>query len=142
MKYFLLAVAILFCAHSASVAGERDGRGSGMAHRGQHGFSGHARPSGGNWQNRNGYGRSYGNRGGGWGHRNDDFAGGILGGIIGGAIGSIFAPEPEPPVVIVQPQEMQSGSPEWFAYCTNRYKSFNPEQGTFTGYDGKTYPCR
>lgn len=163
MKAILIAVAILFCAHSASEAGDR-GRGGGVHRGGGHATHGAPRASdrdrginqprygdGGGQRSKpyggRSYGRSYGNRGGHWGGRGygGDLAGSIFGGIVGGAIGSIFAPEPEPPVVIIQQPsapEMQQGSPEWFAYCTNKYKSFNAETGTFTGYDGKTYPCR
>jgi hypothetical protein len=27
------------------------------------------------------------------------------------------------------------------AYCAQRYKSYNPATGTFTGYDGRQHPC-
>jgi len=167
MKAILIAVALLFFAHSASVAGER-GRGSGV-HRGG-GNAAHSQPrqsnrdrginqprygDGGGQRSRPysgppargwGYGRGYG--GGFWPGRGygGEFTGGILGGIVGGAIGSIFAPEPEPPVVIVQQPPPSEGpaawSPEWFAYCTARYKSFEPQTGTFTGYDGIKYFCK
>ncbi|MRG56671.1 BA14K-like protein [Phyllobacterium sp. YR620] len=32
-------------------------------------------------------------------------------------------------------------SREWYRYCSNRYRSFNPETGTFRGYDGRDYFC-
>ena len=34
------------------------------------------------------------------------------------------------------------GSEDWYAYCQQRYRSFNPQTGTFTGYDGLQHPCR
>ena len=30
---------------------------------------------------------------------------------------------------------------EWYRYCSHRYRSFNPETGTFRGYDGRNYFC-
>lgn len=29
----------------------------------------------------------------------------------------------------------------WYQYCDNRYRSFNPQTGTFRGYDGKDHFC-
>lgn len=29
----------------------------------------------------------------------------------------------------------------WYQYCQNRYRSFNPTTGTFRGYDGKDHFC-
>jgi hypothetical protein len=34
------------------------------------------------------------------------------------------------------------GSSDWIAYCSQRYRSFNPQTGTYTGYDGLQHPCR
>ncbi|KZL21521.1 BA14K-like protein [Pseudovibrio axinellae] len=33
-------------------------------------------------------------------------------------------------------------SPAWFAYCTNKYRSFNPNTGTFRTYSGKDRFCQ
>jgi hypothetical protein len=33
-------------------------------------------------------------------------------------------------------------SPEWYSYCTSRYRSFNPRTGYFMGYDGRPYFCQ
>ena len=33
-------------------------------------------------------------------------------------------------------------SPEWYNYCTSRYRSFNPRTGYFMGYDGRPYFCQ
>jgi hypothetical protein len=30
---------------------------------------------------------------------------------------------------------------DWYRYCSDRYRSFNPETGTFRGYDGRDYFC-
>jgi hypothetical protein len=32
-------------------------------------------------------------------------------------------------------------SREWFRYCSNRYRSFNADTGTFRGYDGRDHFC-
>ncbi|GAA4118226.1 BA14K family protein [Aminobacter aganoensis] len=32
-------------------------------------------------------------------------------------------------------------SPEWYSYCSDRYRSFKPRSGTFTGYDGLEHFC-
>jgi hypothetical protein len=31
---------------------------------------------------------------------------------------------------------------EWYAYCANRYRSFNARTGTFMGYDGQPHFCQ
>ena len=32
-------------------------------------------------------------------------------------------------------------SAEWYDYCSDRYRSFNPRSGTFVGYDGQERFC-
>ena len=29
----------------------------------------------------------------------------------------------------------------WYDYCSQRYRSFNPDSGTFVGYDGREHFC-
>ena len=36
---------------------------------------------------------------------------------------------------------MEPWSPEWYQYCSDRYRSFNARTGTFTGYDGLKHFC-
>ena len=36
---------------------------------------------------------------------------------------------------------MEPWTPEWHAYCSDRYRSFNNRSGTFTGYDGQQHFC-
>ena len=43
------------------------------------------------------------------------------------------------PVYSVQPTPW---SPEWYAYCEDRYVSFNSRTGYFHGYDGEYHFCR
>jgi hypothetical protein len=33
-------------------------------------------------------------------------------------------------------------TPAWYAYCRNKYRSFDPRSGTFLGYDGHRHFCR
>ncbi|MGU3495038.1 BA14K family protein [Xanthobacteraceae bacterium A53D] len=51
--------------------------------------------------------------------------------ILGSAIGAAAQP------VYVAPQ-----SSNWIAYCSRKYRSFDPRTGTFLGYDGRRHPCR
>ena len=34
------------------------------------------------------------------------------------------------------------GPDGWEAYCSSRYRSFDPRTGTYMGYDGIRHPCR
>jgi hypothetical protein len=36
---------------------------------------------------------------------------------------------------------LEPWTPEWYGYCADRYRSFNPRTGTFTGYDGLNHFC-
>ena len=48
----------------------------------------------------------------------------------------------EPSVVYYQDQAaLEPWSPEWFRYCGDRYRTFNPDTGTFIGYDGEEHFC-
>lgn len=89
MRALLIAVLVLFGAHSASVAVERE-RGAGIHRGGGNAAYGQRHAPRGNWQHRRGYGPHY------RGPRYDPGTA-ILGGIIGGFLGTIFAPPPPPP---------------------------------------------
>ncbi|AEV38813.1 BA14K-like protein [Pseudovibrio sp. FO-BEG1] len=60
------------------------------------------------------------------------------------------APAYRPPVVVHQPAPVYHAqavapapwSPAWFAYCTNKYRSFNPNTGTYRTYSGKNRFCQ
>jgi invasion protein IalB len=80
------------------------------------------------------YGRSY-HRGNGVGA---GLAGLAAGAIIGGAIASAQQPTyaaPPPPYAVA------SGGNDWVAYCSQRYRSFDPASGTYLGYDGQRHMC-
>lgn len=34
------------------------------------------------------------------------------------------------------------GSDDWMAYCSAKYRSFDPDTGTYVTYAGETVPCR
>ncbi|MFT2212282.1 BA14K family protein [Rhizobium giardinii] len=105
-----------------------------------------------------------------WGRRHyhhddgDALAAGALGlatgVIIGGAVASqpryqervYVDPEPEyyeprrvyraRPVVVESYGSLEPWSRGWYRYCSQRYRSFDPQSGTFVGYDGREYFCR
>jgi hypothetical protein len=35
----------------------------------------------------------------------------------------------------------EASDPSWLAYCSAKYRSFDPTTGTFLGYDGLRHPC-
>jgi hypothetical protein len=98
-------------------------------------------------------------------HRRDRNRDALIGGalglatgvIIGGALASQpryeerryvepeYYPEPEPRVIYRrQPVYTPSYEPwtqSWYDYCSQRYRSFNPNSGTFVGYDGREHFC-
>ncbi|MBS7698327.1 MAG: BA14K family protein [Chelatococcus sp.] len=57
-------------------------------------------------------------------------AGLAAGALIGGAIASQQAA----PTV--------RGDADWIAYCSSKYRSFDPASGTYLGYDGKRHVCQ
>ncbi len=98
-----------------------------------------------------GPGPGYYNRGcGGWNNCNNNnngaaVAAGVIGGLaLGAAAASIAQQNSRPPAVYYAPGPAgpPPGSPEWYAYCSNRYRSFDPRTGTFMGYDGLRHACQ
>jgi hypothetical protein len=82
------------------------------------------------------HGRSY--------RRGDGIAAGVAGlaagALIGGAIASAQQPvyaAPPPPYAVAQ-----GGDADWIAYCSQRYRSFDPASGTYLGYDGQRHMCQ
>ncbi len=39
-------------------------------------------------------------------------------------------------------RSLEPWSRQWYRYCSNRYRSFDPGSGTFVGYDGREHFCR
>ncbi len=57
----------------------------------------------------------------------------------------VYRPRPVyPPVyrpVAVETYGLEPWTPAWYRYCSQRYRSFNPDSGTFVGYDGRSHFC-
>ena len=117
-------------------------------------FAGNPGGGGGNWHN-NGGGNWQGNGGGNWHrHGNGFIPGAVAGAVIGGAVASSYGyydPGYADPgyagdpgyyddgsgVVAVAPQ----GGDDSVAYCIQTYRSYDPQSGTYLGYDGLRHPC-
>ena len=76
-----------------------------------------------------------------------------VGAILGGALSGphYYAPsyyyQPAPrvyyqPAPVVGTHGLAPWTPEWYAYCQSRYRSFNPRTGYFLGFDGEYHFCR
>ncbi len=48
-----------------------------------------------------------------------------------------YPPAPRP----VYGAAVEPWSPEWYDYCSARYRSFNARSGTYVGYDGRSHFC-
>lgn len=81
-------------------------------------------------------------------HRNQDdvVAAGLFGlaagAIIGGAAASAAAASEPTVVVVPDASGYVAGTEAWLQYCSDRYRSFDPQSGTFLGYDGMRHDCR
>jgi len=56
---------------------------------------------------------------------------GIIGAVAGAMADAALAPAP----YVV-------GDPNWVAYCSSRYRSFDPASGTYLGFDGNRHYCQ
>jgi hypothetical protein len=88
--------------------------------------------------------RRYGNRyhghrwhgGRGYYYNDNNWGGAAAAGIIGLAAGAMIANS------MNQPRYYSGGyGGDYYSYCANRYRSFNPRTGTYTGYDGYQHRC-
>jgi BA14K-like protein len=50
-------------------------------------------------------------------------------------------PAPRRPHVINYDDGVEPWTRDWYRYCSDRYRSFNPETGTYRGYDGRNHFC-
>ena len=62
----------------------------------------------------------------------------------------VYAPPPPPPAyypaaparqVTYYRAGYEPWSRGWYQYCSDRYRSFNPNTGTYRGYDGRDHFC-
>ncbi|WCR55389.1 BA14K family protein [Bartonella clarridgeiae] len=89
-------------------------------------------------------------------NKGDTLAAGVLGLAVGTILGNVFkqpeqrqviyqAPPPNQVIYQVQPtvtyQPPQPSKISWYQYCKQTYRSFNPNTGTFRGYDGLDHIC-
>ena len=59
--------------------------------------------------------------------------------------GPVYVAPPPPPGYGPAPvyyERPQPWTPAWYAYCSDRYRSFDPSTGYFLGYDGRYHFCR
>ncbi|MGB8607518.1 MAG: BA14K family protein [Bradyrhizobium sp.] len=88
---------------------------------------------------------------GGWGWGAPVAGGLIAGAIIGGALAAPYGPGyypgpgyyggpgyGPPPGVAYRPPPVEG---DGVAYCMQRFKSYDPNSGTYLGYDGNRHPC-
>lgn len=58
--------------------------------------------------------------------------------------GPVYVAPPRP--VYVEPApvyyELEPWTPDWYAYCGSRYRSFDARSGTYISYDGYRRMCR
>lgn len=52
-----------------------------------------------------------------------------------------YRPAPPPRVAYSGGYAVEPWTPEWYSYCSDRYRSFKARSGTFTGYDGQEHFC-
>ena len=92
-------------------------------------------------------GRGHGRGGGG-----NALGAGLIGFGVGAIVGSALTPRevyvapPPPPAYPAYYGPVAYGppawTPEWYAYCESKYRSFNASTGYFKGYDGQFHLCR
>lgn len=73
-------------------------------------------------------------------HGGDAAAAGIIGGIIGLGVGAAIANQPPPPRRVYRHPRPWTNA--WYAYCSRKYRSFDPRSGTFQPYHGPRRLCR
>ena len=138
-SYFAFVAAFVAVFALVAAVPAEAGRGHGKGWKGGHG---------GRYVQNNYYGRPYGYRGGYRGGSNVSALGaGLVGLAAGAVIGSALTPKQvyvAPPPAPYQPvgYRPQPWTEDWYAYCSSRYRSFNPRSGTFVGYDGYERFCR
>jgi hypothetical protein len=82
--------------------------------------------------------------------RGSAWGAGLLGFGVGAIVGSALTPRevyvvpPPPPPAYYGPVSYgpPPWSPDWYDYCSSRYRSFNPRTGYFMGYDGIPHFCQ
>jgi hypothetical protein len=78
-------------------------------------------------------------------HRRNNVGGALAAGAAIGIIGGIIASQAQPryyePAPVYRAPAYGGPGGDFHAYCFSKYKSYDPESGTFLGYDGYRHPC-
>jgi hypothetical protein len=100
----------------------------------------HAKPAGVEQVRWHGGGWHGGWRGRGWGYGLGGFAAGAL---IGSALAQPYGYYPPPATYYYPPPPAAYAGPgdDAVAYCMQRFRSYDPNSGTYLGYDGARHPC-
>jgi hypothetical protein len=70
------------------------------------------------------------------------FIGGLVGGLAGSVVGNLVT-RPGPTIVVRdRGYSPEPWTPEWYDYCANKYRSFNPRTGYYWTYSGYKRFCR
>jgi BA14K-like protein len=160
LKVLCTAAAMALVLPTASFAQSHPIAGGGGVHPGGgvRPGGGGSRPGGGGWHGGgggwHGGGGGWHGGGGGW-HGGGFIPGAVAGAIVGGAIASApygyyggpgyYAPgyyddqyyDDQGPVVAAP----GPGGGDGVAYCMQTYRSYDPNSGTYLGYDGQRHPC-
>ncbi|MEM1287275.1 MAG: BA14K family protein [Pseudomonadota bacterium] len=65
----------------------------------------------------------------------------VAGAIVGNAVSQPRVYHTQPHTVVVH-GGLQPWTPAWYSYCSQRYRSFNPNTGYFLAYSGNYVFCR
>jgi hypothetical protein len=80
-------------------------------------------------------------RGGGWGWGAPVAGGIIAGAIIGSALAAPYGPGYYGPAYYPPPVAYGPPPGDAIAYCMQRFRSYDPNSGTYLGFDGSRHPC-
>lgn len=77
----------------------------------------------------------------------NEYVAGAVGFVAGTIVGSTLTQAHQPRVVyhqqpVVVHARPQPWTPAWYSYCSNRYRSFNPNTGYFLAYSGQHTFCQ
>jgi len=91
--------------------------------------------------------RGYYPRGRYYGHRRSSAGPAIAGAIVGLGVGAAIASAAQPryygaPRYAAPAYGVRPWTRDWYAYCANRYRSFDARSGTFQPYNGPRQLCR
>ncbi len=115
----------------------------GYANNGWHGNGGWNN-GGGGWHNNGWHNNGWNNNG--WNNGAAALGGFAAGALVGGALAAPYAYGGGPyyneaPAPYYEDEGGAAASADPVAYCSQRYRSYDPASGTYLGYDGLRHPC-